>query len=96
MGFPEGDIGDTIYGTWRDMVKNQMLAWDYLTDLHHFQEVEFQQIVVGFRGLRPVCQELTGASAANDIPRMQKVDEAVVQSVKDCGKKLTNTIKRPK
>jgi len=45
--------------------------------------------------LRPACDELATAPAANDIPRMQEVDEAVVQLVKNCGKKLTNTIKIP-
>ena len=42
--------------------------------------------------MRPACDELATASAANDRPGMQEVDEAVVQLVKDCGKKLTNTI----
>jgi len=69
-----------------------MLARGYQTDLHHFPDAEFLQIVTGCRQLRPTCDELTIASAANDIPGMQEVDEAVVQLVKDCGKKLTNTI----
>jgi len=49
MGIPAGSIGNLIYGTWRDAVKNQMLARGYLTDLHHFPDVEFQQIVAGVR-----------------------------------------------
>jgi len=61
-----------------------MLARGYQTDLYHFPDAEFLQIVAG--------DELATASAANDIPGMQEVDEAVVQLVKDCGKKLTNTI----
>jgi len=72
------DIGNPIYGTWRDAVKNQMLARGYLTDLNHFSDVEFQQIVTGVGRLRPACDELANASAANDIPRMQEVDEAVI------------------
>jgi len=69
-----------------------MLARGYQTDLHHFPDAEFLQIVAGFQQLRPACDELATASAANDIPRMEEVDEAVVQLVQDCGKKLTNTI----
>jgi len=69
-----------------------MLARGYQTDLHHFPDVEFLQIVAGFWQLRPACDELATASAANDIPGMQEMDEAVVQLVKDCGKKLTNSI----
>jgi len=93
MGNQAGHIGDPIYGTWRDAMKNQTLARCYLTDLHHFSDIEFQQIVTGVRRLRPACDELATVSAANNIPRMQDVDEAVVQLVKDYGKKLTNTIR---
>jgi len=70
-----------------------MLARGYQTDLHHFPDAEFLQIVAGFWQLRPACDELATASALNNIPGMQEVDEAVVQLVKDCGKKLTNTIR---
>ena len=69
-----------------------MLVRGSQTDLHHFPDAEFLQIVTGFRQLRPACNKLATASAANDIPGMQAVDKAVVQLVKDCGKKLTNTI----
>jgi len=92
MGIAVGVEGDAIYGAWRDAVKDQMLARGYQTDLHQFPGAEFRQIVAGFRQLRPACDELATASAANDIPGMQAVDVAVVQLVKDTGKKLTNTI----
>jgi len=92
MGIVVGLQGDAIYGACRDAVMDQMLARGYQTDLHHFPDAEFLQIVAGFPQLRPACYELATASAANDIPGMQEVDEAVVQLVKYCGKKLTNTI----
>jgi len=69
-----------------------MLAWGYQTDLHHFPDAEFLQIVACFRQLRPACNKLATACAANDIPGMQEMVKAVVQLVKDCVKKLTNTI----
>jgi len=69
-----------------------MLARGYQTDRHHFPGTEFLQIVAGFRQLRPTCDELATASAANAIPGMQEADDAVLQLVKNCEKKLTNTI----
>jgi len=42
--------------------------------------------------LRPACGELATASAANDFPDIQEIDEAVIQLVKDYQKKLTNNI----
>jgi len=92
MGIVVGLQGDAIYGAWRDAVKDQMLVRGYQMHLHHFPDPEFLQTVAGFRQLRPACDELTTASAANDIHGMQEVDEAVVQLVKDSGKKLTNRI----
>jgi len=87
--------GDPVYGAWRDAVKDQLLARGYLTDIHHFPDAEFHQIVAGFRRLRPTCDKLATASAANNIPSMQAADEVVIQLVKDCAKKLTDTIKLP-
>src|SRR5205807_5246908 len=49
-------------------------------------------IVEGMRRLRPVCDSLVDASAANDVLRMQEIDEAVVQMVKDCGRKLRDSL----
>jgi len=69
-----------------------MLARGYQTDLHHLADSGFLKIVAGFRQLRPTCEDLATASAANNIPVMQKGDTAVVQLVNDCGKRLTNTI----
>jgi len=45
------------------------------------------------RRLKPACDELATASAANNMASMQEIDEAVLQLVKDCGKKLANTIR---
>jgi len=51
MGIAVGLQGDAIYGAWQDAVKDQMLARGYQTDLHHFPDAEFLQIVAGFRQL---------------------------------------------
>jgi len=81
------------YLCWRDAVKDQMLARGYISENWHFPDAEFQQIVEGMRRLKPACDELATASAANKMASMQEIDEAVLQLVKDCGKKLANTIR---
>ena len=43
--------------------------------------------------MKPAYDELATASAANNMASMQEIDEAVLQLVKDCGKKLANTIR---
>jgi len=93
MGIAVSLPGDTIYGGWQDAVKDHILPIGYQTDLDHFPEAEFLQIVAGFWQLRPASDELATASAANKIPGRQEMDEGGVRLVKDCGKKLTNRIK---
>jgi len=78
MGIAVGLQGDPIYGAWRDAVKDQMLARGYQTDLHQLPDAEFLPILAGFCQLRPDCDELATASAANLISCMQKQDETVV------------------
>ena len=91
IGITDDAAGEALYAHWRDTVKDQMLARNY-DDLYLFPDAEFQQIVAGMRRLLPVCDALTTASAANNIRLLQEIDEGVVQLVKDCGKKLTNTL----
>ena len=91
IGIKDNDAGEALYGDWQDTVKDQMLARNY-ADIHKFPDAEFQQIVAGMRRLLPVCNALTTASSANNIHLMQEIDEGVIQLVKDCGKKLTNTL----
>jgi len=86
----------TEYLTWQDAAEDQMLARGYITDNSQFPDAEFQQIVGGMRRLKPACDELATASAVNNMPSMQEIDEAVLQLVKDCGKKLAHTIKTTK
>jgi len=95
IGFPHHPIHKPPpeYMCWLDAVKDQMLAWGYISDNWHFPDAEFQQIVGGMRRLKPASDELATASAANNIASMQEIDEAVLQWVKDCGKKLANTIR---
>jgi len=95
MGVPQHPIikPPPEYLCWRDAVKDQMLASGYISDNWHFPDAKFQQIVEGMRRLKPACDELATASAANNMASMQEIDEAVLQLVKDSGKKPANTIR---
>jgi len=96
MGIPHHPINKPPpeYLCGQDAVKDQMFVRGYISDNWHFPDAEFQQIVEGMRRLNPACDELATASAANNMASMQAIDEAsVVQLVKDCGKKLPNTIR---
>ena len=42
--------------------------------------------------MKTECDKLATASTANNMASMQAIDEAVLQLVKDCGRKLTKTI----
>ena len=46
--------------------------------------------------MKPACDELAMASAVNNMPGIQEIDEPVLQLVKDYGKKLAHTIKTSK
>jgi len=81
------------YLSWRDAGKDQMLARGYISGNWHFRDAKFQQIVEAIRRLKPACDELATASAANNMASMQEIDEAVLQLVKDYGKKVANTIR---
>ena len=94
MGIPPHAKGHppALYLIWREAVKDQMLARGFISDNGHFPDAEFLQIVTGMRRLKPACDKLATSSAANNMPSMQEIDEAVLQLVKDCGKKLAHTI----
>jgi len=50
-------------------------------------------MVGGMTRLKPACDELATASAANNMASRQQIDDAVLQFVTDCGKKLANIIR---
>jgi len=80
MGVPHHPINKPSpeYLGWRDAVKDEMLASGYISDNLHFPDAEFQQIVAGMRRLKPACDELATASAANNMASMHKIDKAVL------------------
>jgi len=89
MGIPDENH---LYGEWGEAVKDQILARGF-RKIPTFPDHHFQQIVAGMRTLRPACDSLVTAAAANNRAVMRQIDEAVVQLVKDCGVKLRTTVK---
>jgi len=95
MGVPHHPINKPPpeYLSLWDAVNDEMLARGYISDNWHFPDAEFQQMVEGMRRLKPACVEYATVSASNNMATMLEIDEAVLQLVKDCGKKLANTIR---
>ena len=91
IGIRDDAAGEAVYPHWRETVKDQMLARNY-DNIYQFPDTEFEQILAGMRRLLLVYDARATASAANNIPVLQKIDEGDVQLCKDCGRKLTNTL----
>jgi len=58
-----------VYVCWPDAVKDQMLARGCISDNWHLPDGEFQQIIAGMRRLKPGCDELVTALAANNLSK---------------------------
>ena len=86
-----GNAGEDMYVRWWDVVKDQLVARNF-ANLPTLPDADFDQIVEVMRRLRPACDTLATASAANNVIGMQQADDAVVPIAKDCGRKLMNTL----
>jgi len=93
MGFPTNNAGTVVYKAWWRLVKDPQVARNF-TPLANFAIGEFHHIVARMRRLRPACAQLARESAADNVARMLKADEAIVQVVKDCMSKLTSTMNK--
>ena len=93
MGF-RLSIKNPVNKAWRDLAKDLMIERNYVPGARAgiYPDADFQAIVAGMRRLSPACNELATASAANNLARIEDIDEAVVHLVKDCVTKLFNTI----
>jgi len=72
-------------------VKDQLVAANF-KPLGNFAIREFLPIVPRIRRLRPACDHLARESAANNVGHMGEADEAIVQLVKNCMRKMTTTM----
>ena len=90
-----GNANKDMYSAWRDLVKDLMIARNYVPGARAaiYPDTDFQTVVAGMRRLRPACDELATALAVGNVACMQNIDEAVMHLVKDCVVKLFNTTK---
>jgi len=56
-----------------------------------FPDADFLPICTGMRTLRPACDLIVSAVAANDMHRLEDIEEAVVELVKDSCWKVNDT-----
>ena len=90
LSFNHDEPSRELYAIWRNTVKDQMLARNF-ANINTFPNDDFRQIFYGMRRLRPACDELVRTSA-NNVSRRRQIEEAIISLIKDCGKKLTDTI----
>jgi len=93
MGFLMDNPGKAQYNARGNIVKDLMIGRNFVpgSTVMNYPDADFQPIFAGMRRLRPVCDQLATASAANNQQRMQDIDEAVVHIRKDCARKMFNT-----
>ena len=94
LGFTEDPNEKVLYTVWRNCVKDQMIARGFAPPgrkATNFPDADFLPIYTGMRTLRPACDYIVSAVAANDMQRLENIEEAVVELVKDSCRKLNNT-----
>jgi len=94
MGFTQVQSHKKTYTEWRNCAKDQMIARGFAPAVRtakSFPDVEFLPICTGMRTLRPACDLIFSAVAANDMHRLEDSEKAVVELVKDSCRKLNDT-----
>jgi len=94
MGFTHVQAQKKMYTEWRNCAKDQMMARGFAPagrTAKSFPDADFLPICTGMRTLRPACDLIVSAVAANDMHRLEDIEEAVVEVVKDSCRKLNDT-----
>jgi len=94
MGFTQVQAQKKMYTEWRNCAKDQMLARGFAPagrTAKDFPDAHSLPICTGRRTLRPACDLIVSAVAAFDMHRLEDIDEAVVELVKDSCRKLNDT-----
>jgi len=94
MGFTQVQAQKKMYTEWRNCAKDQMIARGFAPagrTAKSFPDADFLPICTGMRTLRPACDLIVSAVAANDMHRLEDIEEAVVELVKDSCRKLNDT-----
>ena len=93
-GFTQGQTQKIIYTEWRNCANNQMIARGFAPagrTAKGFPDAYFLPICTCMRTLSPACNLIVSAVAANDMHRLEDIEEAVVELVKDSCRKLNDT-----
>jgi len=93
-GFTQVQAQKKMYTEWGNCAKDQMMARGFAPagrTAKDFPDADFLPIGTGMRTLRPACDLIVSAVAANDMHRLEDIEEAVVELVKDCCWKLNDT-----
>jgi hypothetical protein len=94
LGFTEEPNQKVLYTVWRNCAKDQMIARNFAPvqrKAANFPDAEFLPIYTGMRTLRPACDYIVSAVAANNLQRIVDIEEAVVELVTDSCRKLNDT-----
>jgi len=94
MGFIQVQAEKKMYTEWRNGAKDQMIARGFAPagrTAKDFPDADFLPIYTGMRTLRPACDLIVSAVAANEMHRPEDIEEGVVELVKDSCRKLNDT-----
>jgi len=94
MGFTQVQAQKKMYTEWWYCAKDQMIARGFASagrTAKGFPDADFLPICTGMRTLRPACDLIVSAVAANDMHRLDDIEEAVVELGKDSCRKLNHT-----
>jgi hypothetical protein len=94
LGFTDEPNQRLLYTVWRNCAKDQMIARNFAPvqrKAANFPDADFLPIYTGMRTLRPACDYIVSAVAANNLQRIVDIEEAVVELVKDSCRKLNDT-----
>jgi len=94
MGFTQVQRQKKVYTEWLNCAKDQMIARGFAQagrTAKGFPVADFLPIYTGMRTLRPACDLIFSAVAANDMHRREEIEKAVVELVKDSCRKLNDT-----
>ena len=93
MAFTQVQAQKQMYTEWRNCAKDEIIARDFAPagrTAKSFPDADFLPICTGIRTLRPACDLIVSAVAANDMHRLEDIEEAVVELVKDSCRKLND------
>ena len=94
MGFTQVQAQKKMYTEGQNYAKDQMIASGFAPagrTARDFPDADFLPICTGIRTLRPACDLIVSAVAANDMHRLEDIEEALVELVKDSCRKLNDT-----